>query len=294
MNKQKQAYIYTIIAVLFWSTMASAFKISLRFLNVLQFVFFTSIIAIIALSINLIIQRKLKLLKVLTLKDYLRSAILGFLNPFLYYIVLIKAYSLLKAQEAGVLNYTWPIVLVILSIPILKQKIGLKSIFAIIISFLGIIIISTQGNILALNFSNIKGVVLAVGSAFIWALFWIYNIKDKRDENCKILLNFIFGFLYIFITILVFSEFALPSINGIISVIYIGLFEMGITFVIWLKALKLSSTTAKVSNLIYLCPFISLFIIHFAVGEKILISTIFGLIFIVGGIILQQYSNRLH
>jgi drug/metabolite transporter (DMT)-like permease len=64
---------------------------------------------------------------------------------------------------------------------------------------------------------------------------------------------------------------------------------MGITFILWLMALKLSSTTAKVSNLIYLSPFISLILIHFFVGEVILISTVIGLAFIVGGIVLQQY-----
>jgi drug/metabolite transporter (DMT)-like permease len=64
---------------------------------------------------------------------------------------------------------------------------------------------------------------------------------------------------------------------------------MCINFILWLMALKLSSTTAKVSNLIYLSPFISLILIHFFVGEVILLSTIIGLLFIVGGIIIQQY-----
>ena len=67
-----------------------------------------------------------------------------------------------------------------------------------------------------------------------------------------------------------------------------GLFELGITFLLWLKALKLSKTTAHVTSLIYLVPFLSLVLISFAVGEKILPSTIIGLLFIVGGIILQK------
>ena len=67
---------------------------------------------------------------------------------------------------------------------------------------------------------------------------------------------------------------------------------MGITFVLWLKALKFSATTAKVSNLIYLSPFLSLVFIRFIVGETILLSTLTGLVFIVGGILLQQYIKR--
>lgn len=291
MNKQKQAYIYAIIAVLCWSTVASAFKISLRYLDFLQLLLYSSLVSAIVLLIILIAQNKISLLRNYSIKDYLKSALLGFLNPFLYYVILFKAYSLLQAQEAQILNYTWAIMLVILSIPLLKQKIKLKHIFALLISFLGVMIISTQGNLLGFRFTNILGASLAVGSSVIWSLFWIYNTKDKRDDVAKLFLNFVFGFIYIFITTALFSKIQIPEINGIIGVSYIGIFEMGITFVLWLKAIQLSKTTASVSNLIFLSPFISLIIIHFAVGEKILISTIFGMILIITGIVVQQWRD---
>lgn len=67
---------------------------------------------------------------------------------------------------------------------------------------------------------------------------------------------------------------------------------MGLTFVLWLFALQFSVTTAKVSNLIYLSPFLYLILIHFVVGEVILISTLIGLALIIAGIILQQYLRR--
>jgi drug/metabolite transporter (DMT)-like permease len=271
---------------------ASVFKISLRYLNYLQLLFYASFISLLILFIILIIQNKLSLLKKYSKKDYLHSALLGFLNPFLYYIVLFKAYSLLPAQQAISLNYTWAIQIVLLSIPLLKQKVGFKSVLAIIISYIGILIISTQGDILALRVTNLYGVLLALGSAVIWALFWIYNIKDKRDEVVKLFLNFLFGFIFIFIAIVFSKRLIIPKIPGVTGAVYIGLFEMGITFVLWLKALKLSKTTAQVSNLIYLTPFLSLLIINITVGEKILISTIIGLILIVMGIIMQQYNTR--
>ena len=113
MEKQKQAYTYAVTAVLFWSTMASAFKVSLRHLDFLDLLFFSSIASVLILFLILLIQNKLSLLKGYSGKDYLRSVMLGFLNPFLYYVVLFKAYSLLPAQEAQPLNYTWSIVLVL-------------------------------------------------------------------------------------------------------------------------------------------------------------------------------------
>jgi drug/metabolite transporter (DMT)-like permease len=227
---------------------------------------------------------------------------LGFLNPFFYYFILFKAYELLRAQEAQPLNQTWAVILPILSIIILSQRIKIMRIVALLISFFGVLIISTQGDLLGFNFTDPFGVGLALISAIIWSLFWIYNVKDERDEVGKLFLNFLFGFIYISITIIIlypifypnlFTEFNIPSNYGLIGAVYVGIFEMGITFVLWLKALKLSKTTAQVSNFIYLVPFLSLIVIHFSVGEEILISTIFGLIFIIAGILLQQYISRL-
>lgn len=125
--------------------------------------------------------------------------------------------------------------IVLLSIPILEQRIRFKSIFAIVISFIGVFIASTQGDILNFGFTNLIGASLALSSAIIWALFWIYNIKDKRDEVAKLFLNFTFGFVFILISILLFSKVIIPDIVGLLGVVYVGLFEMGVTFVIWLK-----------------------------------------------------------
>lgn len=295
MKQQRQAYTYALLAVLCWSTIGSAFKISLRYLDFLTLLLFSSFVAAVVLFIILLLQGKLNLMKKLKKEDLLRSAFLGLLNPFLYYVVLLKAYELLPAQEAGTLNYIWPLVLVLLSIPMLRQKITGWSILAILVSFFGIIIISTHGQLLTLRFSNPVGVLLALGSAIFWALYWIFNMKDRREEVSKLFLNFCFGFFYIFLTIAIlrflglnWSRYPLMPWQGIAGSVYLGIFEMGVTFILWMMALKLSSTTAKVSNLIYLSPFISLILIHFLIGEVILFSTIIGLVFIVGGIILQQ------
>ena len=291
MDEQKQAYIYAATAVVIWSTVASAFKLTLRYVTPLQLLFYASAISTLALLIVLFIQGKIRLLKGFSKKDYLKSLIFGFLNPFLYYMVLFKAYFLLPAQEAQPLNYTWPIMLTLLSIPLLRQRIKPVSILAILMSFTGVLIITTHGDIFGLKFSNPAAALLALTSALIWALFWLFNLRDRRDETAKLFLNFLFGFIFIMLATLFFSKPFLPNINVFLGLTYVGLFEMGITFIIWLKALNLSETTAQVSNLIYLSPFISLIIIHFTVGENILPSTVFGLILIVSGILLQRYTQ---
>ena len=288
MKDQKRAYIYAGLAVFFWSTVATAFKLTLKELDQYQMLFVASVSSAAVLFISLSVQNKLKLLKSFKLKDYVFSAFLGALNPFAYYLVLFKAYDLLRAQEAQTLNYFWAIILVLLSIPILSQKISLKSLLAVLISFSGVYIISTQGKVFSFEFTNGFGVALALGSAFIWALYWIYNSKDPADDSLRLFVNFTFGSIYIMILMFFVSDFGSISFKGIGGGTYIGFFEMGLTFFFWSKAMKLSETTARISNLIFLSPFLSLIFISLILNEKILISTVVGLLFIITGILLQR------
>lgn len=291
MKDQKKAYIYAGATVVFWSTVASAFKISLRHMDFLQLLLYASLTSSAVLFVILYIREKHSLLASCSRKDYLRSAVLGFLNPFLYYMVLFRAYSLLPAQEAQPLNYTWPIMLVILSAPLLGQKLRARSLLAITTSFTGVVIISTRGDLASFRVTNPIGVSLALGSSIIWAIYWIYNIKDSLDEIARLFLNFAFGSFYIILLFLFSQRPFIVDPAGLAGAVYVGFFEMGITFFAWLMALRLSRTTSEVSNLAYLSPFISLFFIRQLVGERILLSTIAGLILIVTGIIIQQSKD---
>lgn len=225
-------------------------------------------------------------------RDYIRSAGLGFLNPFLYYLVLLKAYSILPAQFALSLNYIWPITLVLLSIPLLKQKIGWKSLVCILVSFSGVLIIANKGSLTSIETPNTYGVLLALSSSLFWSLFWIFNVRDSREEKQKLFLNFVFGFIYILISVLLFSDFKMPDNKSILAAIYIGIVECGIAYIFWLKALKITSSTDKISNLVFLSPFISLLFVHLIIGESIYLSTLAGLVLIILGIVLQKIIKK--
>jgi drug/metabolite transporter (DMT)-like permease len=292
MKNQRKGYVFALMAVGCWSTIGSAFKISLRYTDFLTLLLIASFVAFAVLIVTFHYQGKRLNRGSFSLRHLGSSALAGLLNPFLYYVVLLQAYDRLPAQEAGTLNYIWPLVLVLLSIPILKQKIHITSILAVLVSFLGIMLISTHGRLATMEFHDPVGVLLAVGSAIFWALYFILNMKDPRADLEKILLNFGFGAVYVLIYFLVRGDFKMPAWQGIAGGIYLGFFEMGIPFVLWLKALNYSTTTARVSNLIYLSPFISLILIHFVVGETILWSTAVGLVFIVAGIVWQGLVKR--
>ena len=293
MDQTRQSYIYALMAILFWSTVPTAFKISLRDLDVLPMLTIASFTSAFILSMVILTGKKISLIKKTTWKELLNSALLGFINPFLYYIILLKAYQLLPAQVAQPLNMIWPIILVFLSVIILGQKIKKKSFIALLISFLGVYIISSQGKLFSSGHSDLTGVFLATGSSIFWAIYFILNMKDKRDEAVKLFLNFLFASFYLAVAMTVTGKWNVDcKFAGTVASVYVGVFEMGIAFLFWLKALQMAPTTDKVSNLVYLAPFISLVFVHFILHEPVYYTTPAGLLLIISGILIQNRKKQ--
>jgi len=292
MKKQTKAYIFTLLAVFFWSTAASAFKIALQHVTPYILLFYSTLVSSIALLVILVLQGKVHQLAGISRRQVGKAALLGFINPFLYYIILFKAYSLLPGQIAMSINYGWPLALTLLSVPILKQPLNRPQLTAIVISFSGAIIIATQGQIGSFEELNKLGIGLAFGSTIIWALFWLLNAKDGLDPLIKLFAGFCFGLFYSIIFSPFWGGLYLPEAKAFLPLVYIGFFEMGFTFVLWLTALQLSSTAARIGNLIYVAPFLSLVFLRLIIGEEIHHSTFIGLSLIVGSILFQEIGGN--
>lgn len=292
MTDKNKAYLLAIIVVLSWSTVASAFKLSLRYLSVIELLLYSTFISAAALFLILAAQKKMALFSTLKKKDFIISALLGLLNPFLYYLVVFKAYTLLPAQMAQPLNMIWGIVLVLISIPILKQKVRTIDMIAMVISFIGVVVISTEGDLTGFQVKSPLGVLLAVGSSLIWSFYWVLNVKDKLDAVLRLFLNFVFGFGFILLSVLFVLPLKVPAVEGVLGAFYVGLFEMGLAFALWVKALKLSDKTVDISILIYIVPFISFIFIHVFVGERIMLSSVAGAALVIAGIVINKYKPR--
>jgi len=292
MKSQRLAYVYALIAVFLWSTVASAFKISLEYLNPSQLLFYAVLCSIFTLFSILIYQKKTALILMHIKDNFWMIVFLAILNPFLFYLVLFKAYDLLPVQEAQTINYTWALTLSYLSIPLLKQKLHLRDFIAGVICYFGVLVIATKGSPLSLEFSSTLGIILALSSTVFWALYWIYNTKITVDPVVGLFCNFILSFPFILLYVYFDEGFILPPIKGFLGAFYVGLFEMSITFLFWLKAMKETISTSKIANLIFIAPFVSLILIYLILDEKILFSTVIGLCLIIMGLLLQQIKKR--
>jgi len=192
------------------------------------------------------------------------------MNPSLYYLLLFSAYDALPAQEAQALNYSWAIVMTLLAVPLLSQRLNRSDVLAAILCYSGVLMIATRGDVLGLNFAN---------------------QEDQREPVLGLCLNFSFA-LPLIIAVAAGSGQLVPLFDApwqaAVGGLYVGLFEMGLAFIWWLKAMKLAENTARIANLIFISPFLSLALISVFLDEAILNSTLIGLFLIIMGLALQQ------
>ncbi|WP_438451440.1 DMT family transporter [Vibrio alginolyticus] len=288
---ERRALGFGLSAVLLWSTVATAFKLTLAEFTPIQMLCIASIISAIALTVICGVQGKLGQLSATFFSNPWYYLLLGLINPLAYYVILFKAYDLLPASQAQAINYSWAITLTLMAAVFLGQKNRGKDWLACGFSYVGVIVIATQGNLLGMEFESPLGVGLALLSTLLWAGYWILNTKNKADPVVGVLLGFLVAIPFaIGLSLYAGASWQAISAKGWAAVTYVGLFEMGITFVLWLSALKSTQNTARISNLIFASPFISLMLLATIIGEEIHPSTLIGLVLIISGLVIQQVS----
>lgn len=289
MNSKTKPVILGAVAVLSWATVATAFKIALSQMSVFEMVFVATATALAIFTVWMCVTRSWRTLGKLTPAIWARFALLGFVAPVAYYLVLFMAYDYLPAQIAQPLNYLWPIILAILLAVFGHKPIPKAKYIGMVISLAGLVFISAGGNRITGSIS-LPGILLALGSALLWALYWIINdsLKSEVSEGTSLFLTFLFGMIYCLIGTLFFPLSSL-STEALLSGAYIGAFEMGIPFICFGLAIRTTDNPALINQMCYLSPFLSLFLISIVLGEPIMLTTCIGLILIVAGLIYNEY-----
>ena len=292
MEKQElKAYFFVSVAILAWGSSAAVAKLLVGSgLEPAQTIFFTSLIATTVLFFLALFQNKLAFFRQYCLKDYLKMAFTGFWGFQVYLLCFYSAITLMSAQETYIINYLWPIAVVLFASAVLKERLGFKKLVALIISFLGVVIVATKGNAFSFHLESYQGVVLAVVAAMAYGLF---SVLDKKFGYEKVVENLFFYLanLVTVTTILIFTKkfiwFDSLNLQQLTGLMWMGTVVAVMGSVFWLLALK-HGNTARMSGLIFLAPFVSLIYIRFLVGEKILVSSVTGLVIIVFGILVQS------
>ena len=289
MKQNTKSVILACAAVLSWSTVATAFKVAQTYLSGFELLLVACITSLVIFTVAVTLTKKWNIVFNTPRSVWVSNAMLGLLNPVVYYLVLFRAYKLLPAQVAQPINYMWPILLLVLLALFAGQPIPRKKYIGMFMSLGGVAIISAGSGSME-GAVSVSGLILAALSALLWASFWMINNKNKNkcDATVSLFMSFLFGSIYL-LAASPFVGVSLDSFEGVTAGIYVGMFEMGIPFFLFSLAMRKTSNPALINQLCYLAPFISLFFISTVLGEKIVFTTYLGLVLIVSGIIFNEY-----
>lgn len=287
MNPRTISYINLTFCILLWAFIPVASKKILAELDNLQMLFYSTLFSAAALGTMVVLQRKSVTLIRLSVRDYARLIWLGFLGAFLYYLLIYGAFARTSAAEGFILAYTWPILTSLLAIPLLGAKLTPARLLAIAVSFSGVVVIVTRGQMVELQMEHLAGNLLALGGALVFALFSVQGKRANYDLTTAAFIYFSAALLCAATAVAVTGGLPWPSTTVWKWILFNGVLVNGVSYLFWFKALQ-NGDTFVVSNLLYLTPVLALPLVRIFLSEPVHPSAIMGMVLVLGGILFQS------
>jgi len=271
--------IYISLCILLWSLLGICVKFAQSNLDHYQYMFYSSIVSFLSLLVVSFFNKKIKEILGYSKKVLVFLLFLGFLD-FSFYLLLYFGYHNANSLEVLVIQYTWPIFIVLLSIIILKEEFTKRKLVAVILGFTGIFLVLTKGDISSFSFRSIDILLIVMLSAFCFALFSVLSKKVKISSVNAVMIYFLGATIYSFITMQTFSNLIVPTIKDCISILVNGVLINGISYIFWIKGLQIFDAS-KVAPFTFIIPILSAFFLILVFDEPVLIVYFVGLVFVI-------------
>lgn len=291
MKNKTKAIIYTLICVALWALIPVVSKLGQANLDNHQFLFWSSAVSFIAFVVATVAVGKSKMFLSYKVRDWFNAIFLGFLGTYLYYILLYFGYANAQGLEVLVLQYSWPIFIVLLSIFILKEKLTFRRALAVLLGFLGVVLVLTKGNFIQVRLDNYSVDILVLVAALTFGLFSVLSKKVHLEPYTMITIYFLTATVASFISMLWLSDFSLPTKDAFIPILVNGLLVNGFSYIFWIKALK-QAEASFVAPFVFLTPVLAALYLIVFFREPLLPVYGLGLLaVIIGGLLNKEEKS---
>lgn len=155
---------------------------------------------------------------------------------FGYHALYFAALAYAPPVEANLLNYLWPLLIVLLSSPILGLRLGPRRLGGVVLGFLGCALLLGGGA--RFPASAWFGFLCAIGCAFVWAL---YSVTARR--LARVPTGAVAGFCagsaaLALLAHLLFEPSVMPDARQALAALLLGLGPVGAAFFLWDLGMK--------------------------------------------------------
>lgn len=278
------------ILLVLWGSFAAGSKFALRSMDNYQLQFYMFGAAAAVMTVSLLVTGRIRLLRGLGRREWGRLALYG-APSYLYYLCYISALERVPAIEASMLNYLFPLFIVLLAVPFHGEKLHARQAIGLLAGFAGTAIIVTGGDFTALRLTNAVGDLLAIAGAISWALFSNLGRKNRIAHDISNYVYTLVAFGLSALCLPIFSSFAVPDAAGLSWTIWLALSNVVLTYPLWFRVLQ-SASSSLVASLSFLTPFVTLLFIVFLLDERLTVPQLAGFACIVAGIAVQLAVGR--
>nr|WP_208292512.1 DMT family transporter [Providencia rettgeri] len=270
---------YALACVLIWSFIPIVSRLGQAGMDSFQFLFWSNLISAISVVIVALgSDYKVSKLFILPRNTIKKVFILGFLDC-LFYLLLYYGYSIENGIAVLVIQYSWPLIIILLSVVLLKEKLAGRQIVGIIIGFIAVIITFTKGQITQLHVENPTALLLVFSGAFCFALMSVFSRQYSIDPYISTVWLFIFSTLTSLVLLLLFSEVQLPSKAAFWPTLINGILINGVSYILWFKAMN-TGHSAKIASVVFLSPVLSVLWLVLILSDPFEIAYIIGVLLV--------------
>ncbi|HEM8294432.1 TPA: DMT family transporter [Providencia stuartii] len=290
--RQYNYLIYAFSCVLIWSFIPIVSRFGQNGMDSFQFLFWSNLISVIAV-ISVALASGYTPAKLLILpRDILGKVfVLGFLDC-LFYLLLYYGYSIENGIAVLVIQYSWPLIIILLSVILLKDRLSGRQIVGVVVGFIAVIITFTKGQITQLHVDNPIALLLVFSGAFCFALMSVFSRQYSIDPYISTVWLFIFSTLTSLVLLLLFSEMQLPSQGTFWPTLINGVLINGVSYILWFKAMNTGNST-KIASVVFLSPVLSVLWLVLLLSDPFEIAYIIGvMLVIISGVLCVGAKRR--
>lgn len=273
------------LILVMWGSFAAVSKLTLRNMDSfqLQFWMFGSAAAI--MTVSMLLRRKLAGVFQMKPREVLVTLLCG-LPSYLYYLLYTLSLSKIPAVEASMLNYLFPVMILLFAIPINGERLSLAKGLSLALGVAGTVFIVTGGRLEGMTLTNLWGDLLALGGAVCWGIFSNLGKWNKQDMESSVYLYTLLSFVLSAVSLACFSRFRLPSPMEGLGALWLSLSNIVLTVPLWLRVMK-AAPASLVSSVTFLTPFVTLLFIMLLIGEQVKPEHAIGLVIVAASIAVQ-------
>ena len=292
MSSAYKSYLAIITAIVFWALSFVWFKIANEVYRPITIVFMRVVISTAILSIYLVVSKGFRKIGK---KDFKWFLLLGFLEPFLYFIGESYGLTYVSSTVGSVLIATIPIFVAIGGWIIFREKLSAINYIGIGVSFLGVVIfIFTSDGKLSFDIKGLLLMMLAVFSAVGYTLVLkklVENYKPVFIVNTQNLIGAVL-FLPVFL-VNELKHFPLDMFGSrsFISVLELSIFTSAGAFILFSYVVRTIGVT-RANAFANGIPVLTAIFAYFMLGDILSVQQLAGMLVVIGGLFLSQYTRK--